>query len=298
MALPYIGTCETSRNSNRNLVLIGTTTHCHVPSASDSTSIKAVLQGTVDWSFGRRRYLLRPDSVLLVPDGEEYSLTIDSVQPSSGFNVRFRRGLVEECWRAATTDHETLLDEPEVIPSFSFPRRLESRARPLGHALDALAAAVLAKKSPEMVDWLFEALGERAAESLREQRRESHRVPAVRSRTRLEIHRRLCLAREAIEDDLASSWTLTKMARAAMMAPHHFHRCFRAVFREPPRAWLSRRRAERAMALLRSTNDSVMEICVAVGYTSPSSFSTSFAARYGMSPSRVPRSDFSRSGIR
>jgi AraC-like DNA-binding protein len=145
------------------------------------------------------------------------------------------------------------------------------------------------RASPDTVGWLFEALGERAAESVSEQRREHHRPTAIRPATRLEIHRRLELAREAIEDDLASPWTLVTMARAAMMAPHHFHRCFRVVFGETPRGWLSRRRAERAMVLLRSTRRCVIEICLAVGYASASSFSASFAARYGAPPSQVAR---------
>ena len=96
-------------------------------------------------------------------------------------------------------------------------------------------------------------------------------------------------AREAIEDDLAAPWTLVTMAQAAMMAPHHFHRCFRVAFGETPRSWLARRRAERAMALLRSTRRPVLEICLAVGYASPSSFTASFTARYGTAPSQVVR---------
>jgi AraC-like DNA-binding protein len=167
---------------------------------------------------------------------------------------------------------------------------LESRTGPLGRAVDALAAAVAADASPDTLGWLFESLGEKAADSVSEQRRERFRPTAVRPATRLEIHRRLHLARQAIEDDLAAPWTLVTMGRAAMMASHHFHRCFSMVFGETPRRWLSRRRAERAMALLRTTSRSVIEVCLAVGYASASSFSSSFAARYGMPPSQVARS--------
>lgn len=271
------------------MVLTGASTHCHVPKFADPISIKAVCYGEVEWRLDNRRYLIQADTLLLLPDGDEYSLTIDSAEPSRGFNVLFRRGLVEECWRAAVGKQEDLLDAPYDIPPLSFRRRLEPRTGPLGRALDALAAAVAARASPDTVGWLFEALGERAAESLSEQRREHHRPTAIRPATRLEIHRRLELAREAIEDDLASPWTLVTMAQAAMMAPHHFHRCFHVVFGETPRGWLSRRRAERAMALLRSTRRSIIEICLAVGYASASSFSASFAARYGAPPSQVAR---------
>jgi AraC family transcriptional regulator len=286
---PYIGRCETSRCGTKNVVLTGASTHCHVPKFADPISIKTVCYGEVEWRLDNRRYLIRADTLLLLPDGDQYSLTIDSAEPSRGFNVLFRRGLVEECWRAAVSKQEALLDAPDDVPLLSFGRRLESRTGPLGRTLDALVAAVGANASADTVGWLFEALGERAAQSIYEQRREQLRPTAIRHATRLEIHRRLGLAREAIEDDLAAPWTLVMMAKAAMMAPHHFHRCFHTVFGETPRSWLSRRRAERAMVLLRSTRRPIIEICLAVGYASASSFSASFAARYGTPPSQVTR---------
>src|SRR5262249_42930840 len=148
---------------------------------------------------------------------------------------------------------EALLDAPYDVQPLSFRRRLESKAGPLGQAVEALATAVAAEASAETVDWLFESLGVKAAESVCEQRREVARLKAIRPATRLEIHRRLELAREAIEDDLAAPWRLLTMARAAMMAPHHFHRSFHQAYGETPRAWLACRRAGRALTLLRST---------------------------------------------
>lgn len=286
---PHVGRCEYDRSGTRNLIVTGVGTYCHVAKFAEPISIKAVSYGEVEWRFNHRRYVIHPDTLLLLPDGDEYSLTIDSTEPTRGFCAVFRRGLVEECWRVAVSKPETLLDSPDDIRPLSFPRRLESRTGPLGRALDALAAAVAAKALPETLGWLFESLGARAAESVSEERQERCRATAVRPATRLEIQRRLGLARQAIEDDLAAPWTLVTMARAGRMAPHHFHRCFRAVFGETPRGWLSRRRAERAMAMLRTTSRSIIEICVAVGYASASSFSASFAARYGMPPSEAAR---------
>jgi AraC-like DNA-binding protein len=286
---PHIGRCEYDRSGSRNLIVTGVGTHCHVAKFAEPISIKAVSYGEVEWRFGQQRYLIHPDTLLLLPDDDEYSLTIDSAEPTSGFCAVFRRGLVEDCWRVAVSKPEALLDSPYYNPPLSFPRRLESRTGPLGRALDALAAAVAAKASPESLGWLFESLGARAAESVSQERRERHRPTAVRPATRFEIHRRLGLARQAVEDDLDAPWTLVTMARTATMAPHHFHRCFRVVFAETPRGWLSRRRAERAMAMLRTTRHSIIEICLAVGYASASSFSASFGARYGVPPSQVAR---------
>src|SRR5579863_5803097 len=209
---PYVGRCESSRGGVRNVVLTGAATYCHVAKFCDPISIKTACYGEVEWRFGSRSYLVHADALLLLPADDEYALTIDSAQPSRGFNVLFRRGLVEEAWRAAVAAPESLLDAPYETQPLSFRRRIESKAGPLGQALRRLAAAVAAGASPESVDWRFESLAAWAAESVLEQRRERRRLKAIRPSTRLEIHRRLELAREAIEDDLASPWRLHTMA--------------------------------------------------------------------------------------
>ena len=74
------------------------------------------------------------------------------------------------------------------------------------------------------------------------------------------------------------------LARAAGLSRAHFTREFRRVFGETPHAYLLTRRLERAAALLRSTDRSVAEICLAVGWQSVGSFTTSFTRTFGKSP--------------
>jgi len=74
------------------------------------------------------------------------------------------------------------------------------------------------------------------------------------------------------------------MAREAKLSPAHFSREFRRTFGEPPHRYLLTRRLERAAFLLRNTDRSAAEICMAVGLTSVGSFTTSFGKAFGMSP--------------
>src|SRR6201985_1987023 len=74
------------------------------------------------------------------------------------------------------------------------------------------------------------------------------------------------------------------MARAAALSRAHFSREFRRAFGESPHAYLLTRRLERAAALLRNTDDSVADICVAVGLSSVGSFTTSFKRMCGSTP--------------
>ena len=74
------------------------------------------------------------------------------------------------------------------------------------------------------------------------------------------------------------------LARAAHLSQAHFSREFRKAFGETPHQYLLTRRLERAAALLRHTDWSVADICLAVGLRSVGSFTTSFGRAFGMSP--------------
>jgi AraC-like DNA-binding protein len=74
------------------------------------------------------------------------------------------------------------------------------------------------------------------------------------------------------------------LASAAHLSPAHFSREFRRTFGETPHRYLLTRRLERAAALLRNTDWTVAEICLAVGLWSVGSFTTSFGRLFGLSP--------------
>ena len=74
------------------------------------------------------------------------------------------------------------------------------------------------------------------------------------------------------------------LAAAAGLSRAHFSREFRLAFGESPHAYLLTRRLERAAALLRATDRSVAQICLAVGLRSVGSFTTSFTRTFGVSP--------------
>jgi AraC-like DNA-binding protein len=78
---------------------------------------------------------------------------------------------------------------------------------------------------------------------------------------------------------------IPSLARIAHVSEAHFIRTFRATFGETPHLYLQRRRIERAMFLLRSTDHSVTEICMDVGFTSLGTFSRTFRDIVGETPS-------------
>jgi AraC-like DNA-binding protein len=96
--------------------------------------------------------------------------------------------------------------------------------------------------------------------------------------------RHLLRARDLADSSYAEPLDVDAMARAAGLSRAHFSREFRRAFGESPHAYLLTRRLERAAALLRTTDRSVLDICLSVGLTSVGSFTTSFSRTYGMAP--------------
>lgn len=96
---------------------------------------------------------------------------------------------------------------------------------------------------------------------------------------------RLRKARDRIDRDYAQPLDVPTLARDAHMSVGHFQRAFKEAFGETPYSWLMTRRIERAMALLRNTDQSVTDVCMQVGCTSLGSFSSRFTELVGETPS-------------
>ena len=105
------------------------------------------------------------------------------------------------------------------------------------------------------------------------------------SRAAEERNRWLLRARDAMDRTYALPLDVPALARIAQVAEAHFIRSFRATFGETPHRYLQRRRVERSMFLLRETDRSVTDICLAVGFTSLGTFSRTFREIVGASPS-------------
>jgi AraC-like DNA-binding protein len=104
-----------------------------------------------------------------------------------------------------------------------------------------------------------------------------------------DTNRRMLRARDAMDRAYASPLDIASLARVAHVSEAHFIRVFRATFGETPHRYLQRRRVERAAFLLRESPLSVTAICFEVGFNSLGTFSRTFRAVLGSSPSDYRR---------
>lgn len=104
--------------------------------------------------------------------------------------------------------------------------------------------------------------------------------PPVRDDLRADLRR----ARDHADRHFAEPLSLTELAAVATLSKYHFLRLFRAVYGQTPAAYLSQRRIERAQDLLRRTNLTITEVCLAVGFSSLGTFSRRFHDVTGETP--------------
>jgi len=96
--------------------------------------------------------------------------------------------------------------------------------------------------------------------------------------------RHLLRAKDLVDARYFEPISVADMAAAAGLSPAHFSRRFRQTFGESPHQYLLTRRLERAAALLRATDWTIAAVCMAVGWESVGSFTTSFRRMFGATP--------------
>jgi AraC family transcriptional regulator len=95
---------------------------------------------------------------------------------------------------------------------------------------------------------------------------------------------------EYIEEHVNESISLATLAHLVRLSPWHFSRAFKQSFAMPPHRYQTNRRMEHAKLLLTGREDSIMEIALTIGFSSPNAFATAFRKVTGLAPTEYRRS--------
>jgi len=117
--------------------------------------------------------------------------------------------------------------------------------------------------------------------------RDLKRLDAIRPATRQELQRRLTIARDYLLSNYSAKLSLNQIAGICGLSPYHLSRQFKTVYGIPPMTFLRDFRLSRAIALLRSTNKTVLDVCLEVGFESPTTLSSRIKALTGSSPRKL-----------
>lgn len=100
----------------------------------------------------------------------------------------------------------------------------------------------------------------------------------------LQVHK-LRKVTDAMSAHLSAEFSLATLARVAELSEYHFSRLFKRATGLSPSQYFIRLRMARARHLLLETRLSVIDVGLAVGYSSPSHFSQIFRREVGVTPS-------------
>ncbi len=97
--------------------------------------------------------------------------------------------------------------------------------------------------------------------------------------------RRLTRVREYIDANLeGGSLTIARLAKVASLSRFHFARAFKAAVGKSPHQYVSGHRLEHAKVLLRRGDQSLLDIAIALNFSSQANFTRAFRKGTGMTP--------------
>lgn len=219
-------------------------------------SIKSVLHGEAWYETPDGRYLVTPDTFLILNEGQEYSMEVDAASNTETFCPFFQSGFV----------------------AGEFPERLYPMRGRIGSLLRSIGQVPLEDSFYDLAAALGVLRGD--------VRREADSFPGLRASTRVEMYRRLYRARDFLYSCFREQIGVADAAAVAAMSPFHFQRMFKSAFGISPMQFVQQRRLNSARELL-TRGDDVTSVCFAVGFQSLGSFSALFKRRFGVSPSGI-----------
>jgi AraC family transcriptional regulator len=101
--------------------------------------------------------------------------------------------------------------------------------------------------------------------------------------------RRLLRVLDYIEANLEGNLTLDELASIACLSRFHFARAFKAAVGQPPHRYVSAKRLERAKVLLMRGDRPLVDIALALNFSSQANFSRAFRQMTGRAPRQFRR---------
>jgi AraC-like DNA-binding protein len=261
----------------------------HFPTGTGTLAVRWTRNGQRFFESDRTQFAVDDGGYLLFNGGREFSSFVDANSLVSCYCVAFEPMMTEDVLRCMVTPADKLIEDPfnqqfQPVQFFETLYRHNLTVSPMLRRLE-----LAAENDCEPHEWFeeqFRLLVARLLAVHREVYRDIDRLPPVKATTRLEVYRRILIARDFMEANLDKPLSVAQIASVACFSPFHFLRSFKQVFSETPHQYLTRRRLERSQDLLLNTDMSVTNICFAVGFESLGSFCSLFRRHTGNSPER------------
>ncbi len=252
-------------------------------------SLKITLRGTETYFLGDKRIDLVPDQVFLVNKNSSYISLIDSNEKVLGVCFYFSEKCLHNVLNDLTQRDTKKLDEPlkdffnwQGFPELLFPQATSGH----WHLFRRIAQDIATGHTTgTLQEELFYYLAASAVQASGDVMLQLDRLNSKKLSTRMELLRRLNLAKNYIDDSPAQNPGISELSEIAMMSDFHFIRSFKQAFGLSPHQYHNKCRMEKAAFLISRRKNTISEIAAFVGFPDVHSFSACFKKYFGSAPS-------------
>lgn len=256
-------------------------------------SIKSMFGGEAVYRLENGRLTVNDDNYLVLNDQQPYTITIDSPKRVESFCIFFPTSWASDVLRQYLSSLNRRLDDPaktKKIGFYNVTHRHDSAVTP--HLLTLRRVYRLGNADPLWETEQLYRLLDGIVRMQKDVHLEMSKLPAARRATRQELYRRLEQGRAYLHDHFRDAISLREVATAVHLSPYHFARSFKQLYGQTPHGYLTDLRLEAAKSMLHATDESITDICLAVGFRSIGSFGTLFQRKVGRSPTDYRRQTF------
>jgi len=244
-------------------------------------TLRFVFGGSENCTIGRRQLSVYNDSFIAINKGTNFAARIDSDTPVSVFSISFDEDFLDDFKRAwlitDDLDDETMQNLSETI--YPFKGEMRAIVSQFKDYMDnctpenAVIDEYLTRCLLCYFDVYHEEIFQKAAN-----------LNFLHYNTRVEILRRLNLAKEYLYANYSRNINLENLADHACLSVNHLLRTFKLAYNQSPHQFLIQLRLQRAQSLLAKTEYPIYEIVNMVGFKCTSSFIRLFRTRYKTTP--------------
>lgn len=274
------------RFKTHNVIFNTTSSYSFCDDHVGCLSLKTVLTGEEWYGINHRRLAVRPGQFLILNNDQPYSCNIDTHEPVKGISLFFKKEFASAVFRDILKDDTEQLDNPfssnQAEPEFfqtlnRIEPELQYRLNGLINDLDIHGYHTATEE--QLVFFLHYLI-----RTFKTETKKALSVSAVKPATRMEIYKRLCMARDMLHSSFMDKPDLELLSTTACLSVPQLVRQFKSVFKTTPHQYLIQIRLEHAAALLKNSNKPVQEISWNCGFENFSAFCRAFKSVYGVQP--------------
>lgn len=269
--------------SNGNRIVSSTIPAKSVSQTTGRFTMRFVFGGSELCTVGRRQLSIHNDSFIVLNKDTRFASDFGSVMPESVFSIEFDEEFLGDFTHenlVMNEEGEITSLQPELIETI-YPFKMEMK-----HAVGKLKEYLENSGSDE------EQLNEYLSRCLTSYYRiyndeifnKARNLNFLHYSTKVEILRRLNLAKEYLYANYNRNVNLDILADHACLSVNHLLRTFKLAYDQSPHQFLIQLRLQRAQLLLMKTEYPIYEIVNMVGFKCTSSFIRLFRTRYKTTP--------------